>query len=100
MLKKIYAILVAAAIALEALGVSIYPQSFVVKAVIDCPKTDSYDLVLETSTGITYIYNTEDGDWFEGDICSGIVCDMGTASAKDDIIFNLTFSGWVHDDMV
>ena len=37
-------------------------------------------------------------DWYEGDLCSIIFCDMGTEVVTDDIIIETKYSGWVDDD--
>lgn len=79
-------------------GMTLYPKTFVVTgiAVLD---DGTYELYLADATGHEYVYDTEDGDWFVGDVASALMCDMGTDVIIDDVLLKLHYSGYVFDQL-
>lgn len=68
---------------------NLYANSFAVVEV-----TEDYVLCVDFS-GNEWAFDNVTDDWFEGDIVSCIMCDMGTEEIYDDEIVTADYSGWV-----
>ena len=71
-------------------NVGFYPTTMVVVNV-----DYETDLVtIATFSGMEYQFEGCE-DWFEGDVCSVLMCDNGTEKIFDDVIVSTRYSGWV-----
>lgn len=76
--------------------VGYYPTTTVITDVceVEIETEKEYQLTLEDFNGNEWVYISEDGDWFEGDMVSLIMCDNGTEDIEDDIIIYTKYSGY------
>lgn len=72
----------------------IYPETGIVSA-IETQEGDFYSLSATTFSGHIFVFDTEDGDWLENDICSMIMDDCGTETVHDDIVLSARYSGYI-----
>lgn len=79
--------------------VGYYPTTTVITDVceVEIETEKEYQLTLEDFNGNEWVYISEDGDWFEGDIVSLIMCDNGTEDIEDDIIIYTKYSGYFEE---
>ena len=82
---------------LVALG--LYAQTFVVTDVVTTPatetETESVVIVCEDFNGNLWEIETDDGDWFKGDIVTAIMDTKGTDTIYDDEVVCATYSGYI-----
>lgn len=73
---------------------SLYPETFMVTNITQETGNPNWILELTCANGNVFLYESEDGDWFVGDLASAIMADNGTMIVKDDTIIKLTYAGY------
>ena len=82
---------------LVALG--LYAQTFVVTDVVTTPATETATetviIICEDFNGNEWEIETDDGDWYPGDILSAIIDSKGTEEIWDDEVVCAQYSGYL-----
>ena len=84
------------------IALSLYAETFVVTdVVVTEPTTEmpygTYTLILEDCNGNQWECETDDGDWFPGDVCTAIMSTNGTETIYDDEFVWVRYSGTIEN---
>lgn len=81
---------------LESASDAVYPETFMVTGITEIKNGDSaWVLELTCANGNVFEWESEDGDWFIGDLATAIMGNNNTTKVTDDYIIDLKYAGYV-----